>query len=119
MPDPKRDGATDANKGRTNPEKEADKGRVTLAGLSRREALPRLAVVMLVVVVVDRVVNILTNLRTWFSPRQVGRDVTHHRVNLSMSARAGFPRATFRARVVPAEPPPTSRAGDRHKTRSV
>ena len=117
MPDPKQDGATDANKGRTNPEEdakkgrvnieeEAKKGRVTLAGLSRRESLVGLAVGLVTGVVgtVASVVSILTNLRT-FSPRQVGRDVTHHRVNLSMSARAGLPSATFRlrARVVPAE----------------
>ena len=36
-------------------------------------------------------------------------------VNLSMSASAGPPRATFRLSVVPAEP----RVGDRLKTRSV
>ena len=135
MPDPKRDGATDANKGRTNPEKEAnpgrvniekeaDKGRVTLAGLSRRESLVGLAVGLVAGVVgtVADVVGILTDLRT-FSPRQVGHAVSGggepQVFSVSMSARAGLPRVTFRVRAVPAEPPPTSRAGDRHETRSV
>ena len=71
--------------------------------LSRRSLLERLAILGGLAGLAGLGVTVLA----WIFPRQrqVGLDVTHHRVNLSMSASAGLPSATFRlrARVVPAE----------------
>ena len=78
----------------------------------------------LLAVVAGVVANHLPGGRTQSSPQpakiaiggggepQVFKDV-------SFSARAGVPRVTIRAEVVPADTPATGRAGGRHKTRGV